>query len=178
MRFKAGEKMPDFLLETASGEKKPLSELAGSGKTALIFLRYYGCTLCQLNIHLYAKHYPEIVKEDGTILVVLQSTPESVQRQLTDHSLPFAIVCDPEARLHRQLEIPSAHSKDELLGGDAMQKVTTARQLFTHGEYEGDELQLPAAFIMNHDLTLTYVRYGTNGGDVPDPNELSDLLHA
>nr|WP_289706403.1 hypothetical protein [Enterocloster clostridioformis] len=51
-----------------------------------------------------------------------------------------------------------------------------ARKWFTHKEYEGEELQMPAVFVVDRELRLTYVRYGENAGDVPEPEELKELL--
>mgnify|MGYP000609266414 FL=1 len=64
----------------------------------------------------------------------------------------------------------------ELGGGKVAEKVVEARKLFSHGEYEGEELQLPAAFVVEKDLTVTYARYGKDGADVPTPEELKKLL--
>ena len=46
----------------------------------------------------------------------------------------------------------------------------------THGEYEGDELQLPASFVMDQDCRLLYVHYGKTAADLPDPAQLAALL--
>lgn len=175
-RLKTGEMMPDYFVQTAFDGKKRLSELTGPGKTALIFLRYYGCTLCQYNIHQYAGHYSDIVKDNGTLLVVLQSVPETIQEQIDRTTLPFQLICDPDGKLYQDLEITPAASKEALLGGNTIEKIALARQSFTHGAYEGEELQLPASFIMDKHLALTYVKYGENGGDVPTPEELALLL--
>ncbi len=35
---------------------------------------------------------------------------------------------------------------------------------------------MPAVFVVDRELRLTYVRYGENAGDVPEPEELKELL--
>ena len=60
-RLAVGEKMLDFTAAGAFGPEEALSSRVGKGKTAIVFLRYYGCTLCQYDIHTYAEHYQEIV---------------------------------------------------------------------------------------------------------------------
>ena len=47
---------------------------------------------------------------------------------------------------------------------------------FKHGAYEGDELQLPAAFVLTPERELTYVRYAKSVGDMPEAEELAELL--
>jgi peroxiredoxin len=167
-RLAVGEKMLDFTAAGAFGPEEALSSRVGKGKTAIVFLRYYGCTLCQYDIHTYAEHYQEIVGDTGKLFVVLQSTPESIKKQMTRET--------PEGKLYKEFEINPAKDKEELGGGNVVAKVTEARKLFSHGDYEGEELQLPAAFVVKSDLTITYAKYGKDGADVPTPQELEQLL--
>lgn len=88
-RLAVGEKMLDFTAAGAFGPEEALSSRVGKGKTAIVFLRYYGCTLCQYDIHTYAEHYQEIVGDTGKLFVVLQSTPESIKKQMTRETLPL-----------------------------------------------------------------------------------------
>ena len=95
---------------------------------------------------------------------------------MTRETLPFEIICDPEGKLYKEFEINPAKDKEELGGGNVVAKVTEVRKLFSHGDYEGEELQLPAAFVVKSDLTITYAKYGKDGADVPTPQELEQLL--
>ena len=54
-KLTVGAKMPDLTFCTPYANGCSLSQIARrvKGKTALVFLRYYGCTLCQYDIHLY-----------------------------------------------------------------------------------------------------------------------------
>ena len=47
---------------------------------------------------------------------------------------------------------------------------------FSHGKYEGDELQLPAVWVVEADGTLSYVKYGEAVADIPTPDELIAML--
>ena len=82
--------------------------------------------------------------------------------------------------IYKTLEINPALSKDELAQDkEALKdKVTKARSLgFTHGDYEGDELQLPALLITDENLKLTYVHYGKDIMDMPTVDKLiEDIL--
>ena len=175
-KLKVGEKIPDFLAVTVFDGEKPFSSRVGEGKTAIIFLRYYGCTLCQYDIYTYAQNYKEIVGDHGKLCVVLQSKPETIKKTVSENDLPFQIICDPQEKLYKEFEINPAKDMQELGGGKVAEKVVEARKLFSHGEYEGEELQLPAAFVVEKDLTVTYARYGKDGADVPTPEELKKLL--
>ena len=45
-----------------------------------------------------------------------------------------------------------------------------------HGDYEGEELQLPALFIVDNEMNVTFAHYGKAAGDVPDIEKIAELL--
>ncbi len=57
---------------------------------------------------------------------------------------------------YKLLDIKAAASMEDMLGPEAKrEKIGKARGMgFVHGEYEGEELQLPAAFILDRDMKL------------------------
>lgn len=171
--------MPEFYYRTPFRSNLSISDTVKlvKGKTALVFLRYYGCTLCQYDMHQYAEQYKEVKKCGAQILVVLQSDPEKLAVQTKPEDFPFEIICDPEQKLYKQLEIPAAKSMLKMADTKTFGKMVSAKASgFKHGEYEGEELQLPAVFIMDQKRFLSYVHYGKSAGDVPDVKELIALL--
>jgi len=178
-KLTVGSVMPDFTYQTPYAAGLTLAETAAAArKTALVFLRYYGCTLCQYDIHQLAEKHDALTANGGQVLVVLQSDPAALAQQLPEGSLPFAIVCDPDQALYQQFAIGSAADMPELVGGSTMMKVTRAKAAgFQHGEYEGNELQLPAVFVMDGSRTLTFAHYGKNAADLPSPDALALLLN-
>ncbi len=178
-RLTAGQFMPDFTFDTPFETGRTLAQTVrqAEGKTALVFLRYYGCPLCQYDIHQYAKQYSALTQAGGQLLVVLQSDPAALAAQLAPDSLPFHLVCDPDQRLYRQFDIAPAPSQAKMAGAKTLLKLAKVSAAgYKHGAYEGDELQLPAAFILDRDRKLEYVRYGKTVDDVPTPKELAQLL--
>ena len=178
-KLTVGETMPDFTFDTIYEKGLTIGEVVkrASGKTALVFLRYYGCTLCQYDIHLFKESYEKISAGGGQLLVVLQSDPAKLAGQMEKGDLPFDVICDPEQKLYKQFEIAPVTAKEEMIDDATRAKAAQARAAgFSHGDYEGEELQRPAAFVLDKDLTLTYVRYGTVLRDVPTPEELAALL--
>ena len=176
-KLHVGEKMPDFTFDTPFEKGLTIGAVAKKveGKTAVVFMRYYGCTMCQYDIHLFKTQHDKIAATGGQMLVVLQSDPGKIAAQQGPQALPFDIICDPEQKLYKQFDIRPAKSKLGMVSLKTIGKLGKAKA-FTHGEYEGDELQLPAVFVVKPDLTLTHVHYGTSAGDVPDPEVLAPLL--
>lgn len=178
-KYAPGQVMPDFTYCTPFAENKSFSETVAScsGKTALVFLRYYGCPICQLDLHTFAEEHKTITANGGQLLVVLQSDPKGLSEQITPETFPYPIVCDPEMKLYEMFSIEPAASMMKMMSLSALKKVIKSTKAgYKHGAYEGNEQQLPAAFVMTPDRKLTYVRYGKDAGDVPTPEQLAALL--
>jgi peroxiredoxin len=169
--------MEDFIFNTSTEAGLSLSKAAADKKTVLLFLRYYGCTLCRLDMHLLREKYPDITAAGGQVFVVLQSSPELIRRETGEAPFPFTIICDPQQELYRRFEIKPASSKLALVGGRTMKKLGELKKYgFVHGEYEGEELQLPACFVLDSAFTVRYARYAKNLADIPGPAELVKIL--
>jgi Peroxiredoxin len=170
--------MPDFTFDTVYETGLALKDIAVKAKkTAIIFLRYYGCTLCQYDIHVLAQNYDKLTANGGQIFIVLQSNPVKLAEKLPKGSLPFEIICDPDQVLYKKFEIQPAASMVKLGDGKTMLKIGKATKAgFKHGDYEGEELQLPAVFVIDESGILNYVHYGKSAGDIPDISELELLL--
>ena len=178
MRLQTGDKIPVFFYDTAfqSGLSIVDTLKKVKGKTALVFLRYWGCRICQYDVMQFAAGYEKILEENGQLLVVLQSTPENLKEQWGEE-LPFSMICDPEKFLYCLFEVKPASSKETMADAKTMEKIQAAEELgLHHGIYEGEELQLPATFVIRPDQTVTYAHYGKAVGDVPEIEKLAELL--
>lgn len=81
MRLNTGMQIPDFEFFSQYDEKKKISDVyKKNDNTLLLFLRYYGCTLCQLDLKKYMEEY-DTFKSNGTeVIIVLQSNPKNRSR--------------------------------------------------------------------------------------------------
>lgn len=88
-RLTVGEVMPNFTYDTPFATGLTLSDtVQKTPKTALLFLRYYGCTLCQYDIHQLAENYHQITDVGGQVIVVLQSDPAGLAQELQPDTFP------------------------------------------------------------------------------------------
>ncbi len=113
-RLHVGEKMPDFTFETPYEKGLTIGKTAKkvAGKTAVVFMRYYGCTMCQYDIHLFKTQHEKIAATGGQMLVVLQSDPMKLAAQVKPGDLPFDIICDPDQKLYQQFDIRPAPTQE------------------------------------------------------------------
>ncbi|MEG2930101.1 MAG: AhpC/TSA family protein, partial [Oscillospiraceae bacterium] len=112
------------------------------------------------------------------VVVALQSDREALARQLgSADAFPFQIICDPQRVLYERFAILPAVSQMDMFGPKLMEKMAQVQaQGIEHGAYEGDEMQLPAAFAVDEAGKLIYVHYAQGLGDIPDATEIAALL--
>lgn len=178
VKLTPGMKIENIVYNTPFRSNQNLADKVAGHKTMLLFLRYYGCTLCQYDMLLLKEQYAKIHAVSGQAKVVLQSDPALLAEELGSPDVyPFEIICDPDGTLYNLFEVNPAASMAELGGGKVMEKIKAAKDRgLTHGRYEGVEEQLPAAFVIDDNMCVTYAHYGTNGADIPDVDEMAELL--
>ena len=177
-KITAGVKFPNFTYNTPYKSGLNIAETVNKcKKTAIVFLRYYGCPICQYDIHSFTENYYMIENADGQLLVVLQSDREKLVKNLNRNDLPFDIICDPDMELYKEFEIGRAASMLKMVDLKTVGKIAKATfKGIKHGDYEGDEQQLPALFIVDNEMNVTFAHYGKAAGDVPDIEKIADLL--
>ena len=177
-KIEAGCKLADFSFNTPFESDVKLSEKAkGAKKTILLFLRYYGCTLCQLDIREYANAYDRIKAKDAQLLVVLQSPASTINAQMKKEDLPFDIICDPDMGLYKEFELGVAASKEEMIRPEDMPKMGEKRVKMeeyglSHGAYEGEEMQFPGYFLLDSELNVLEAHRATSILDMPSVDEM------
>ena len=159
MKLKENMQMPDFVyLSPYEQDEKHASEFIKGKKAVMVFLRYYGCTSCRLDLQVYAQRIEEAEKG----------------------FFPFEIACDPSQTVYRQFEIEPAKSKLKLVGGGLfklLKKMKQAKKFgFEHGAYEGNEEQLPAVVIVDENGVIKYSHYAKNIVDMPTVDEMVNML--
>ena len=176
-KVNVGEKALDFTFNTIYEQGLKLSDVVKNADTTIVhFLRYYGCTSCQLDIRDYIGLADKIKAKNAQLYIVLQSKPEIITASL-EEKLPFDIICDPDQKLYYQYEIGSLLDRGLVDMEKFAVKIERIKELgLQHGEYEGNEQQLPALFIMDKDMNLKYAQYSENMTDMPTPQEVVENL--
>ncbi|MBQ3588166.1 MAG: hypothetical protein II977_06320, partial [Oscillospiraceae bacterium] len=112
------------------------------------------------------------------IVVVMQSKPEIVLRDMNGQTLPFHLVCDPTESLYKELEIGSwdpenrGEMNEEEAARMALKIAGMKENGYEHGDYEGNEQQLPAYFAVDGEMNVLEAHYARNLGDMPMANEV------
>lgn len=178
-KYQKGDQFPNLTIKTAYEPDRKVNDVL-NGKTIFWVLRYIGCPVCRLDVALIAERYEEFKAKGAQVFVVMQSDKEHIRESLKDTKLPFAIICDDDMKFYDTLAIAPAGSMDEL-AGKMLDKLQAKGALadeygFQHGDYEGDEQQLPALFIVDESGIITYAHYAEELIDMPDIDEVLELL--
>ena len=177
MKFETGKRLEPFLCDTIEQDGVSLEQLVGGKPTMFLFLRYYGCRICQLDLRDLDRGYEQIRRAGGQAVVILQSKREVMEKAAAEKPFPYTVVCDPDQKLYQMFEILPAADKMVLGGGNSPDKVKRAAELgLVHGEYEGNELQLPAAVLVDGELNVHYAHYGENAADIPGAEEIAGMI--
>lgn len=180
-KLNVGEQMPNLTFNTAYAHNLQVKDVL-KGRTVFWVLRYIGCTVCRYDVHVIAERYQEFIEKGAQVFVVMQSDQAHVQNDLKEIKLPFDIICDNEMKIYNALSIEPANSMQELGGGQenlAKLKEKGAKAAacgFSHGDYEGNEQQLPAMFIVEENGIVSYAHYATNIMDMPTIDEVLEML--
>lgn len=170
-RVFTGSQLDDVVYQTP-WRKGKLSEMVDR-PVFLLFLRYYGCTICQLDMQHLKRDYYKITDTGAKVMVVLQSDPDGIRNQIGEDTFPFEIICDPDQELYRRYNVAPALSKEKMADLNVLKKIGEARAFgLTHGAYEGNELQLPAVFLVEPGLRVREAHYASTPADVPDAEQM------
>ena len=176
MKLEVGKKIDDFSFCTQNGCKHSFVANLKADKTVLLFLRYIGCTVCNLTILEIRDKFEEFKEKGIDVFVVLQSDPELLKEEIKDENIQFEIIVDPDMKLYEKFSLEVVDSPDKLLGEGTMDRIALAKERgLEHGAYEGDEMQLPATFVLDKDGTVTYAKYGTHVTDTMPVAEMLQL---
>lgn len=169
-RLEINDLAPELNLQSVRGEFVSLTDFSGK-PTAVIFMRYVGCPVCQMETIAYKQQY-ETLRDTGLeVLMVFQSSVENLQRYAVQEALPFTTLSDPKGSAYK------AWGAEWGIGGFISPKnlspiVKSLKAGHRHGKFEGNEFQYPAAFIVDTEGRIRFCHYGKTVSDAITPQQL------
>ena len=137
VKLKVGDKAPLFKLDSFNAGTIDLSELIGQQKIAVIFSRYFGCPICQVDLTHLLKRQGEIEGKGAKILYITQSGEEIGKKFVEEKNISFPVIPSSKEELYAEYGLG-------MMGAGALTKLRSklkeAKELgLEHGEYEGWE---------------------------------------
>jgi len=172
-RVQVGDKAHDFDFQTPWSPRQKFHETMGNNPAILVFLRYQGCPVCQMEMAQLKREIGLFTQKETKVFVFLQSSPETVATAANEADWPFFIVCDPQGAIFQEYAVEPGGIFKYLHPAGVIAAIKAVSQGFRHGKFEGKETQLPAAFAVNPMKIITYAYYGKHISDLPSPATLA-----
>lgn len=159
VRLNVGDPAPEISgMSINMGEFK-LSNLKGRNRALIIFSRYFGCTVCQIDFKELLEAADEIQKT-GRMIYITQSGEENAREAIEGKRVSFPVMLDPMEPypLYKAYGVEDFGPQD--LPKIRERAMKGREQGFQHGAYEGNEKQSPADFIVSTDGRIDHAHYG------------------
>lgn len=158
INIKEGDKAPLFKLNSFNFGTIDLSELIGTQKNVLIFSRYFGCPICQLDFKEFMDRKSEIDAKGARILYITQSGEKIAKEFIEKEKIDFPVIPSTKDELYAEYGLG-------LMTSEAVQqvplKMKDIRKLgLEHGEHEGWEKQGPGQFVINEQGDIIHAKKG------------------
>ena len=157
-KIKVGDKAPSFKIESYNEGMIDLSELIGDQKIVVIFSRYFGCPICQLDFNILLEAVPEIKEKGAKLLYITQSGEKVAKEFIEKYNVDFPIISSSKDELYAEYGLG-------LMTAGAVTKVRSkVKEAFKlgieHGDYEGWEKQGPGQFVIDEQGNIIHERKG------------------
>lgn len=176
IRMKVGDQAPNFEFESPWGPPRELYEAAQDRPAVLVFLRYLGCPICQMEMATLKREAGLLEEKGASVFVFVQSPTSTLAPLLNRDEWPFEIASDPDGRIYRLYAVPSGCILRYLRPAGLLTAVKAVASGYMHRKFEGRETQLPAVFVLNRDKTVRFAHYGRHIGDLPRPSAVAAML--
>ena len=181
-----GEKLENFVYDSPKGTSKTLS-----GKTFIIFSRFYECELCRVLLASFTAAYPIFKAMGYDIKFIMQSDIYTLAKHQKKY--PFELIADPECKLYDMYNVFEADGIVNMLAGDKLIEFVIGKNVYKMlnldmiesvnsamapaEETDGPrENQLCAFFAVDKNMNITYAHYAKTMTDFPDVKDIIKIL--
>lgn len=130
----------------------------------LSFMRYASCPMCNLRVRELALAHERLSGEGLVVLVVFQSTADSMRQYVGRQDAPFALIPDPTMDLYRRYQVEKGWL-GLLAPGNLMPALRAFASGFLPGRIDGPIERLPADFLIGADGRIERALYARTAGE-------------
>jgi len=153
-----GDKAPLFKLDSYNAGAIDLATLIGKQKIVLIFSRYFGCPICQLDLKTLLERLAELENKGAKVLYITQSGDKIAKEFIESKGIKIPVIPSTKDELYKEYGL-GPMVKEAVKQVRAKVKEAFAAG-FEHGEYEGWEPQCPGQFVIDTSGTIIHAKPG------------------
>ncbi|OJJ20129.1 hypothetical protein BKI52_16795 [marine bacterium AO1-C] len=166
-----GEKIQDFILKTHLGEEVQLSKLLTNGPVVINFYRGGWCPYCDVELNALQRALSEIEANNGQLVAISVEAPDQAINTQATKKLDYLVLSDVDCKVAEQFGILF----DVTPGYDGMLN-SFGIDLKQHNDADKSQLVIPATYVINTDLTVSYAFLDEDFRKRADINEIIDTL--
>jgi peroxiredoxin len=153
-----GDDAPLFKLDSYNAGEIELASIMGTQKIVLIFSRYFGCPICQVDFKELLTRKAEIEAKGAKILYITQSGEKIANEYIEREKIDFPVIPSSKDELYSDygLGIMTAEAVKQI----PLKLKQVKEYGFQHGEYEGEEKQCPGQFVIDENGIIIHALKG------------------
>jgi len=153
-----GIEAPLFKLDSYNAGTIDLANFIGDQKIVLIFSRYFGCPICQVDLKELMTRKAEIEAKGVKILYITQSGEKVAKEYIEKEKIDFPVILSSKDELYADYGLG-------LMTSEAVKQIPlklkdVRKYGFEHGEYEGNEKQGPGQFVIDEQGKIIHALKG------------------
>jgi peroxiredoxin len=153
-----GDIAPLFKIDSCNAGTIDLASLLGDQKIVIIYSRYFGCPICQLDLKDLLARKNEIEQKGAKLLYITQSGERVASEYIEEKEIDFPVIPSSKAELYAEYGLGFMTSEAV---AQIPTKIKEVRKLgFEHGEYEGEEKQGPGQFVIDENGKIIHAKKG------------------
>ncbi|MEX0990447.1 MAG: peroxiredoxin-like family protein [Actinomycetota bacterium] len=183
----AGDAAPDADLLALGGRPVALASFWADQPVVLVFLRYFGCPFCQIQVASLCRDESRVREVGGQVVLVGHGSPGSAEAFSARKRLPFPLLMDPWRDAYRAYGLGRG-SMNQVLGPRVLPQSIRrglAKETRQGGLQGGDLMQMPGTFVIDtggvirgHDGVVRLAHRNEHVADAPSNDAIVDLLRS
>jgi len=163
VKIKTGQKAPIFQAESYNAGAVDLAEMIGNMKIVLVFSRYFGCPICQLDLKELMDRLPEIEEKNAKLIYITQSGEEACKDMIEEEDISFPVIgAEKIPGTKHDYKIYDIYGLGRMSLSAVSKVPLKLRECkkagIEHGEYEGYESQSPGQFVIDETGTIIHAK--------------------
>lgn len=166
MILQAQQAAPNFITQDIFNNTVSLKTYKGK-KVYLAFMRFAGCPVCNLRVHSLLKQADAFKEKNIEIVLVYESSVDSMRMYLEDSQYPFTFVADPTNILYDSYGVEKSWWKflSSMFKG-LIGKVNAGEKLFNKKpKPDGKMNRMEAEFLIDEQGKISIAYYASFLGD-------------
>jgi len=180
--LRPGVQAPEFALSDAlTGKLVRSTDLLALGPLVIKFFRGRWCPYCVTELEAWRDLHAKLRATGALFVAISPQTPRHNDFTLQQHSLPFPILSDPEAKVAEQFgiaySVPIAH-RDYYKGILVNIPFVNSGNMYKNAAESSWNLPLPAVFVINQDGSIAFSEAHADFRVRPEPAEVMQAVLA